>query len=305
MASYTSLYYYEVYLDRSTGEYFTFGDAREMPGEGSDGSADTSFSPGETVTFQSGDLSGYALEYAGTYGGGWVGLTGSDSLGMIDPYAFLLTDDGSLPSGTVINVTPAAMTVCFLAGTAIATPAGPRPIEALAIGDMVSTAAGEARPIRWIGRQSVTTVFADPVRNFPIRIQAGALGENVPERDLFVSPDHALAMDGLLVQANALVNGTTICRVARPAPCFTYFHIELEDHALILAEGVPAETFVDNVSRARFDNHADHVALYGEAGTPIGEMDRPRVKSARQLPAAIRTRLAGRAAALLPAAEAA
>ena len=81
---------------------------------------------------------------------------------------------------------------------------------------------------------------------------------------------------------------------------FTWFHVELDDHALILAEGVPAESFVDNVTRRRFDNFADYEALYGDTGATIAELPAPRIKSARQLPQALRARLAARALALRP-----
>ena len=87
------------------------------------------------------------------------------------------------------------------------------------------------------------------------------------------------------------MNGATIVRHADMPMSFVHFHVELEDHSLVLAEGVPAETFVDNVSRRRFDNWHDAPAA------PISEIDLPRVKSARQLPSSLRTRLAGRAAA--------
>ncbi len=190
-----------------------------------------------------------------------------------------------------MQVERTSFTVCFLAGTAIATPTGSRPIEDFAVGDCVLTADGRTAPVRWIGVQTVVRVFADPLRTLPIRISTGALGEGLPARDLFVSPDHALFLDGVLVQAGALVNGTTIARVTEMPERFTYFHVELEDHALILAEGVPAETFVDNVTRRRFDNFAEFVALYGETGASIAELDLPRVKAARQFPTALRNRL--------------
>ncbi len=188
--------------------------------------------------------------------------------------------------------------VCFLAGTRIATPAGEVAVEALAIGDLVLTADGRVAPVRWVGVQTVVTLFADPLRSFPIRITAGALGQNLPVRDLLVSPDHALMLDGALVQAGALVNGTTIIREAAMPERFTYFHVELEDHALILAEGVPAETFLDTVTRRRFDNWADYEARYGDTGATISELPAPRIKSARQLPQALRARLAERATTL-------
>jgi hypothetical protein len=192
---------------------------------------------------------------------------------------------------------------CFLGGTLIATPDGERPVETLRIGDLVTTAEGAAAPVQWMGRRTLHAYgaggyrFADPLVYMPIRIKAGALGDNLPVRDLFVSADHAVLVNGLLVQAGALVNGTSVVRQTRLPERFTYYHIELADHALVLAEGVPAETFVDNVHRMGFDNWAEHEALYGNEPR-IVEMDYPRVQSLRQLPLEIRRLMRDRARAL-------
>ena len=105
------------------------------------------------------------------------------------------------------------------------------------------------KPIAWVGRSTVSTLFADLFRVLPIRIKANALGDNIPSRDLLLSPDHALFLDGVLVQAGALVNGTSIVREHDVPERFTYFHVELDDHSLILAENTPAETFIDNIDR--------------------------------------------------------
>ena len=183
--------------------------------------------------------------------------------------------------------------VCFLAGTAIATPDGTRAIETLAAGDHVLTADGAIRPVRWLGRQTVATRFADPMRVAPIRILAGALGANLPVRDLHVSPDHALMVDGTFVQAGALVNGVSITREDNLPATFTYYHVELADHSLILAEGVPAETFIDNVDRLAFDNWNEHAALDATTA-PMAEMAHPRAKAYRQVPAALRAGLLAR-----------
>jgi hypothetical protein len=193
---------------------------------------------------------------------------------------------------------------CFYPGTKVATPTGPRAVEGLAVGDLVLTTDGTAAPIRWMGRQTVSTTFADPMRVLPIRIEAGALAENVPARDLLISPDHAILVEGVLIQAGALVNGTTITRETQVPTTFTYYHVELADHRLILAENTPAETFVDNVDRLAFDNWDEHEALYGHLPS-IAEMDRPRAKSHRQVPPAIRAQLSTRAALLQSTAVAA
>jgi hypothetical protein len=153
--------------------------------------------------------------------------------------------------------------------------------------------------VKWLGWQTVAPPFGMIEGQLPVVIAAGTLDDNVPTRDLRLTADHALLIDGVLVQAGALVNGSTIRRVpnAELGRRFTVYHIETDKHDVILAEGMPAETFIDNVSRRRFDNYAEYVALYaGEDGT-MEELPHPRAMSARQVPAPIRSRIARRAAA--------
>ena len=159
------------------------------------------------------------------------------------------------------------------------------------------TADGREMPVRWIGRQTVAPRFGDGLR-LPIRVKAGALADNVPCRDLLVSPDHALLVGGVLIHAGALVNGTSIVREADVPAMFTYHHVEVDDHSLILAENAPAETFIDNVDRQRFDNWAEFDALYPD-GRDLAEMPYPRAKAFRQVPRAVRAELDRRATALL------
>ena len=101
---------------------------------------------------------------------------------------------------------------CFFAGTMIRTPNGEFAVETLKRGDLVVTGDGRVVPVSWLGRQTVSTIFTDKLRVLPIRIKAGALGENVPTRDLLVSPDHAILVEGALIQAGALINGSSIVR---------------------------------------------------------------------------------------------
>lgn len=289
MASYDITYNYA--LSQSTTSSYTVGPGSGLPPQagtfamGDKDPSSDSFTLGERLYFF---LNGEEINqetlatFAGYSDGNLIVETYSGQYGLLGNQVFT--------PGTIIQATEGSLVVCFLTGTRIATPDGPRAVEELAAGDLVLTAEGTAEPVRWMGRQSVVTLFADPARSYPIRIQAGALGQGLPERDLFLSPDHALLVDGLLVQAAALVNGGSIHRVERPEPRFTYHHVELASHALILAEGVAAETFVDNATRARFDNYAEYLAL--PPAPPTGELPMPRVKSARQLPAALRQRFA-------------
>ena len=248
------------------------------------------FNLDDTISINGGGFSpDWQIEYLGYAGNGW--------LGIYETGIYFFTNDDYAPDQEVGLIRDPFVT-CFLAGTRIATEGGPRPVETLARGNLVLTADGRVAPVRWVGVQTVVSVFADRLRTFPIRVCAGALSEGLPIRNLLVSPDHALMLDGVLVQAGALVNGTTIVRETAMPERFTYYHLELDDHALILAEGVAAETFVDNVARRRFDNYAEFEALHGEPAAMVAEMDAPRVKSARQLPQALRDRLTARATAL-------
>ena len=199
-----------------------------------------------------------------------LGLTGGD------PASYLTV------SGSTGELT---LTLCFYPGTALATPSGEIKVEDIVAGDLLMTANG-AKPVRWIGQSHIHTGFADPLRSLPIRIRQGALGGGLPVRDLLISPDHAIAIDGVLVQASALVNGSSIIRDYDVPEQFTYYHVELDSHELLLAEGIEAESFVDNVDRMHFHNWDDRTA----PETAIAEMDLPRAKSARQVPMAIRRR---------------
>ncbi len=173
---------------------------------------------------------------------------------------------------------------CFVAGTRIATPCGEVPVEMLHIGDEVITASGCVERIRWIGRRrySAAAVAADRARR-PIRIAAGALGADLPRRNLFVSPQHALLLDDsevgkVLVPAVQLVNTISI---AYHDDCgdVAYIHLELAAHDAVLAEGQPAETFVDRNSRRTFSNAAEYARIYPDALAAIMPFCAPRIES--------------------------
>jgi uncharacterized protein len=161
--------------------------------------------------------------------------------------------------GTDIFLTDAA---CFRAGTLILTPNGDVPIEALAIGEAVLTHDDTAKPIKWIGRRSYNGRFIAGNRNaLPIRIATNAIADGVPHHDLDVSPKHAMLIDGMLVPAELLVNGVSIWQLDQVDE-LEYFHIELEAHDAILAEGAPSETFVDCDNRGMFQNAEEFARLY-------------------------------------------
>src|SRR5262249_61310133 len=121
---------------------------------------------------------------------------------------------------------------------------------------LVLTADGRAVPVKWIGRQTVVTLFGPPEGRCPVCIAAGALGDGVPSRDLRLTADHALLIDDVLVHAGALINGWTIRRIPLEelGGWFILFHIEAGDHEGILAGGPPAETIILKRHAASLDN---------------------------------------------------
>ena len=229
-----------------------------------------------------------------------LGVNSDGSLHLSSGGSEYYMTDGTYASGTKItnlagySSTGSTTLLCFLTGTLIRTEKGDAAVEQLAIGDLLVTVEGDLVAVKWIGRQTVRRIFAVREMSYPVCIKAGALGESTPSRDLYVSPDHAMLVDGLLVHASALVNCTSIHQVADVPEVFTYYHIETEGHRNILAEGAAAETFVDNVTRRRFDNYAEYEALYPEAGA-IVEQTLPRVTARRLLPHAIASKLLRRA----------
>jgi hypothetical protein len=237
---------------------------------------------GTTLVVVGSYTSGNQTHYATFYPGGATPTTNT----------FFQINPVSTSGSTWVNVGTGQLE-CFLEGTMIATPDGQKAVETLRPGDLVLTLDGAAMPVRWIGHAPVAGLFADPERVQPIRVKAGALDENVPARDLLVSPGHAVLMDGVLVNASALVNGASIVRETRMPERFSYYHLELDAHAIVMAEGAPAETYLASVERVAFVNGDQRVA-----SAVAHELDYPRVKSARQLPAALRARLSDRAAAI-------
>ncbi len=216
-------------------------------------------------------------------------ITGAGGAAL-NPANIKLVDDGN--GGTVV--------ACYLRGTCIRTDRGEVPVEFLCAGDLVATLTGGFAPIRWIGRRRYVlaqTEGQDAIR--PVLVRAGAIAHGVPRRDLRVSPEHALYLDGVLVPARHLdgvlvparhlANDVSIVRCNDPE-VLEYFHIELAAHAAIFAEGLPAETFADCDSRNMFDN----AHTYTGGGSPPWTFCAPRVEEGELLEA-IRQRVNARA----------
>ena len=132
---------------------------------------------------------------------------------------------------------------------------------------------GGDRPIQWIGRYSFKR--SDPSKSWvkdalPVRVARSALAPNVPHADLFVTQAHALFCDGVLVPAGCLINGTTITLDdAHEHDELEFYHIKLETHDVIYAEGAPCETLLQVDENAA--NFAEYFRMYGE---PTSEPER-------------------------------
>jgi hypothetical protein len=134
----------------------------------------------------------------------------------------------------------------------------------------VLTAAGEVKPIKFIGRRKVSRERIGPWNgDGPVKISRFAIDGKAPHADLYVSPLHAIYIDNILIPAKYLVNGVTMVADAMPeALSLTYFHIELDTHEAILAEGLAVESFLRDNPHA-FDNADEYVRLYGSPGESL------------------------------------
>jgi autotransporter passenger strand-loop-strand repeat protein len=176
--------------------------------------------------------------------------------GDYDENYFALSQDSG--TGTVVTAEPVA---CYCRGTRILTDTGEVTVEDLAIGNRLATVGGEMRVIRWIGHRRVDCRrHPTPACVHPIRLRANCLADGVPRRDLYLSPDHAVLMDGVLIPVRVLINGATVLQEARDE--VSYWHIELERHEVILAEGLACETYLDTGNRSVFTNGGGAVQLH-------------------------------------------
>ncbi len=140
---------------------------------------------------------------------------------------------------------------CFAEGTRIATARGPVAVEALRVGDLIVAPDGTAAPAIWLGHRRVNCRrHPTPQDVWPVRVQAGAFAPGLPQQDLWLSPDHAVFTGGVLIPVRYLLNGRTIAQVERAE--VTYWHVELPRHGILLAEGLPCETYLDTGNRGAF-----------------------------------------------------
>jgi hypothetical protein len=144
---------------------------------------------------------------------------------------------------------------CFVAGTRVSTERGQVRVEAIRLHDRIHVLVGNgSQPVIWIGRRAIDCArHPQPQLVWPVRITPGAFGIARPSRDLWLSPNHAIFVDGVLIPVKFLINGTSIAQVA--VPNVIYYHLELPSHDVLLAEGLPAESYLDVGDRADLGDH--------------------------------------------------
>jgi Hint domain len=206
----------------------------------------TGFAYGDTIeltnfvsTHHSFNSSGLILAAAGT----------AETLGIVGTFSsgdFYVTNDGT-------NSFIELITVCFLSGTRILTSNGEVPVESLRAGDRVITHSGSTRPIAWIGSGRVLATRGRRTAATPVIIRKDALADNVPCRDLRVTKGHSLFIDGALIPVEFLVNHRSIVWDDR-AQEVTIYHVELDTHDVLIADGAPAESYRDDGNRWLFHN---------------------------------------------------
>lgn len=142
---------------------------------------------------------------------------------------------------------------CFCKGTMILTESGEKPVEDLKVGDLIVTVGNGLQPVRWIGSRHLDASHLSAHKKLiPVRIKAGALGENTPASDLLVSPQHRVLVRSriaekmfgsreVLVAAKQLVlcDGVDF---ATELDEVEYFHILFDRHEVIVTNGAETES---------------------------------------------------------------
>ena len=266
-----------------TGAVLAIADAPDMLGTIS------AFAPGQTIDLT--NVAYVAHEKATLLAHNVLLITEADGTAIdlhLNPGVNFATHAFTLAAaGTGTDLTT-AIVPCYRRGTRILTSRGAIAVEALRTGDHVVLASGQLTPVTWIGHRRIDlSRHRHPEEVRPIRILADAFAPGVPVRDLWLSPDHGVLLQGALIPIKHLLNGRSIAQVA--ARKIEYWHVELERHDVLLAEGLAAESYLDTGNRPAFANGGGVVALHPDF-RPLSWADAcaellqtgPRVAAAKQ-----------------------
>ena len=204
-----------------------------------------------------------------------ISITGNSMYGLTASQLYSGSGSPTISDNTALTSEPAIDTSspylpplvfkfpCFAGGTHVLTDMGEVVVEQLQVGDRVATIrTGEFRPIKWIGHRRINlTAHPTPRVVRPVRVAKGAIADNVPHRDLLLSPDHAVYIDGTLICARQLINGMSI-RQDASMTAVHYHHIELASHDILLSDGLMTESYLDTGNSRVFDNSTGPMLLH-------------------------------------------
>lgn len=188
-----------------------------------------------------------------------------------DPSLLALVPNPKSPGLKVLSY--AGPTPCFLAGTKILTSAGWTLIENLKIGDKIATFTNGENAFssaEWVGKGEThcNSWLPDDLSGFPVVIMKDALGDNVPHEDIRLTPEHCIFMDGVLIPCRMLVNGMSIY-YDKSYLHYSYYHIKLQNHSIINANGMLTESLADTNHFSRnSDNESSQDAA--DLAAPLG-----------------------------------
>ena len=202
------------------------------------------FNRGDTI-----DLTGFVATNTGTLTGGTsLTLNGSGGPNTLH-FGAAVEDFIVTTSGGNTEIT----TICFCRDTQIGTPNGEVPVQTLKAGDIVLTAHNGPRKVTWVGTGKVLATRGKRGIQTPVIVRRGALGDNLPHQDLHVTKAHSLYIDDVLIPVEFLVNHRTILWDDHAHEVEIY-HVELGSHDILIANGVPAESYRDDGNRWLFQN---------------------------------------------------
>jgi hypothetical protein len=235
----------------------------------------------------------------GTYDGAAItSVTGAPTLSTTSPYVtstgitfksgsntYTFNSNGGniFFNGAQAQNVVVASGACYCRGTLVSTDRGEVAIENLRVGDLLLTASGEHLPVRWLGHRRLDITRRDDRTSvWPVLVRAGAFGDGLPRRDLWVSPEHKMVCGDVFIPAYLLLNGQTILQVERDT--VEYWHVEVDGHEIILAEGLPSESYVDDGNRGFFHEQDGAVDLHPTLGGSVqNETKLPLVFSGPEL----------------------
>ncbi|WP_408740376.1 Hint domain-containing protein [Acetobacter senegalensis] len=189
--------------------------------------------------------------------------TGTPQYGLLDPFhlenpvAYSKSFTQSDGNGGVIT--------CFLSDSMIRTPEGDVAVQDIQVGDSVVAYVDgqqQVRKVVWAGKTHVAVKagLPDDEAGYPVRILKDALAEGVPYKDMLVTPEHCLFFNGLFTPVRMLVNGASIF-YDHSITSYDYYHIETEQHSVIVADGVMTESYLDTGNRGSFRQEGTVVSL--------------------------------------------